>query len=250
VKLLHPQYADGYSEQFLNEVQILHELKHEHIITFKGAFMNSEHCLIVTELARGRDLASLIKQSPEIAVWNSHGLTIAWQVARALFHMHTLPIPVVHGDLKPQNVLLTETFTAKVADFGLSKLNRDEDLSAMQAFSPDFSAPEVLKQQRGTAKIDIYSFGVILKQLVLLCEARNIKQREFPRKCPTELRNLIDACLSDDPSERPSAAELVKQMNRLRQYHCNSMVKTPRRRTTAANGSFRSMQQPCSIGGQ
>jgi len=221
VKQLKEECLNRYTEEFLNEVQILFNLQHEHIITCKGAYMSATRCQLVTEFARGGDLAKAIANLPHLVVWDCQGLRIAWQVARALWHMHSRSIPVVHRDLKPQNILLTENLAAKVADFGLSKLNNDEDMTVQDAISHNYSAPEVFRGERGTEKIDIYSFGVILKQLTLVCGSRSIKAQPLPEDvCPPQLRALIQAYTSDQPVDRPSAAELIKKLRALMRAHC------------------------------
>eukprot|EP00951_Prasinocladus_malaysianus_P022487 scaffold188477_cov47-Prasinocladus_malaysianus.AAC.1 len=205
---------------FRNEVQIMHSLRHEHIITFKGACLNAEKCFLVTEFAAGGDLLSALQTEPDVMQWRERGLRLALQVARGLCYLHSNCPPVIHRDLKPQNILLTEDLSAKISDFGLSRFSSGVVLEPQQALSLLYSAPEARAGQPGTNKIDIYSFGIILKQIVMQCPPDQFTGESFEPDVPSALQRIIEECLSPVPEDRPSAPRLVSMLEAIVKDHC------------------------------
>ncbi|KAG2422583.1 hypothetical protein HXX76_015911 [Chlamydomonas incerta] len=162
------------------------------------------------------------------------------EVALALRHMHSLHL--VHCDLKPQNVLLKSSprdprgFTAKLSDFGLSKmLAADEDTGQLVIDDTVASgtithvAPEVLLGQKTlTAAVDIYSFGILMQQM--LCGMRVYNKTNatdianavahkgmrpaLPHWVPSSYRALASACWHHSPANRPTAEQLVARLER------------------------------------
>ena len=104
-------------EVFSHELDMLQKLRHEHIITFRGACHDTGSRLLVTEFAAGGDLARARLEYPDTFTWSIHGLRICLHVARALFSMHSCTPPVVHNDLNPHNILLSEGFAVAKVGF-------------------------------------------------------------------------------------------------------------------------------------
>ncbi|GFR51181.1 hypothetical protein Agub_g13456, partial [Astrephomene gubernaculifera] len=166
--------------------------------------------------------------------------TTLLEIALALRHMHSLHL--VHCDLKPQNVLLKSSprdprgFSAKLSDFGLSKmLAADEDGQlvideAVGSGTITHVAPEVLiGQQALGAAVDIYAFGILMYQVLCgmrvydkLQSASAIAQAvahqavrpEMPHWVPQGYRELAQACWHPEPSRRPTAEQLVRHLER------------------------------------
>ncbi|KAG2448079.1 hypothetical protein HYH02_007104 [Chlamydomonas schloesseri] len=162
------------------------------------------------------------------------------EVALALRHMHSLHL--VHCDLKPQNVLLKSNprdsrgFTAKLSDFGLAKTMAHDDNGqlvideAVASGTITHVAPEVfLGKQSVGAAVDIYAFGVLMHQMlcgVKLYEGMTAQQianavahdgmrPRLPSWVPSNYRALAERCWHALPSARPTADELVRQLERL-----------------------------------
>ena len=79
-------------------------------------------------------------------------------------YLHSLTPPILHRDLKSHNLLVDNNWNVKVADFGLSRAQSTNTMSA--AGTPQWSAPEVIRQEKYTTKADVYSFGVIVYELI------------------------------------------------------------------------------------
>ena len=90
-------------------------------------------------------------------------LSMAYDVAKGMNYLHKRNPPIVHRDLKSPNLLVDKKYTVKVCDFGLSRLKANTFLSSKSAAgTPEWMAPEVLRDEPSNEKSDVYSFGVIL----------------------------------------------------------------------------------------
>lgn len=205
---------------------------HPNIVKSYGvsAAHSSRDLLIVLEYVP-HTLHCLIHEDPSFDSY-AHVLKVLHGVASALEHLHKNRI--IHFDLKPQNVLVTDDLQAKVADFGVSKIWLNQPINVAPRGSPPFMAPECrtesccngassilseeLKSLTVSDTVDIFSFGM----LALACVTGNIKRKESearrmlaigefvevggfektmePCDSPEELRSLISNCLRFDPN--------------------------------------------------
>eukprot|EP01099_Mayorella_cantabrigiensis_P001972 TRINITY_DN1855_c0_g1_i1.p1 TRINITY_DN1855_c0_g1~~TRINITY_DN1855_c0_g1_i1.p1 ORF type:complete len:475 (+),score=124.76 TRINITY_DN1855_c0_g1_i1:193-1425(+) len=148
---------------------------------------------------------------------------MAREAALGLNWLHNSNPPIIHQDLKPSNLLLDEHNTVKVADFGLSFFMNTGSTKAY-AGTPLYMAPEALIKKDVNEKSDIYSFGLILWEMVtekypvediterkvledIVCHKK--KRLEIPTNIPTSLRNLIKKCWDPDPAKRPDSNNLI-----------------------------------------
>ncbi|KAF1778640.1 Protein kinase-like domain [Phytophthora cactorum] len=164
-------------------------------------------------------------------------LTIALQVCRVLSYLHSLMPSVIHRDLKSRNILLDSEMKAKLSDFGISRERLDRTMTAGVGTSL-WMAPEVMLGERYDDKVDMFSFGVVLSELdvhtrpyarvkkdnldsngremtdsVLLQKvALGQVQVEFSKASPKAVVELGQACISIDPTQRPSAAEAAYRL--------------------------------------
>ena len=96
-------------------------------------------------------------------------MKIALDTARGLFYLHEeCRTQIIHCDIKPQNILLDDSFTARISDFGLAKiLKTDQTRTATQIRgTKGYVAPEWFKNMPVSAKVDIYSYGIVLLELI------------------------------------------------------------------------------------
>jgi len=165
-------------------------------------------------------------------------LKLAMDIAQGMRFMHNFEPPLIHRDLKSPNVLLATMLTdagypsvmAKVADFGFSRsLMFSQQLSSVGADNPVWLAPEVIQREAYDGKADVYSYGVILWELVAredflkdilspLAIEQAVLQGERPpipedclAKCP-ELASLIVRCWAAEPSARPTFSEICEEL--------------------------------------
>ncbi|VEU39814.1 unnamed protein product [Pseudo-nitzschia multistriata] len=147
--------------------------------------------------------------------------------ARGMAYLHSGHPPVLHRDLKSANLLLDESYTTKVCDFGLSRLKAQARSMTANCGTVQWMAPEVLANRSYDERADVYSFGIIVWELLsrecpyegmtaiqcALAVLNRDKRPEIPKWCPPGLHALIKSCTKKDPSERPSFAEIIAALD-------------------------------------
>ncbi|KAL6145730.1 hypothetical protein ACLB2K_056415 [Fragaria x ananassa] len=230
VKILMEQefHAERFKE-FLREVTIMKRLRHPNIVLFMGAVTKPPNLSIVTEyLSRGSLYRLLHKPGPVLD--ERRRLNMAHDVAKGMNYLHRRNPPIVHRDLKSPNLLVDKKYTVKVCDFGLSRLKANTFLSSKSAAgTPEWMAPEVLRDEPSNEKSDVYSFGVILWELATLQQPwgnlnpaqvvaavgfKN-KRLEIPRDLNPQVASIIEACWANEPWKRPSFASIMESLKPL-----------------------------------
>jgi len=208
------------------EVSILQGAKHPRIIEFFDSWEEKPYFHFITEYVpsslRSRVATLHPVRLPTIRSW-------CRQILKALVHLHTRSPPIIHRDLKCDNVLIASDGTVRLGDFGLAITgnSKTSDISG----TPNFMAPEVWSESYD-CKADIYAFGMLLlevkmndvpyrerKTLIVdmlrgeklsppaALDAKNFE--EEPRRMNKLLRQMITSCIEWDPKDRPSAKELL-----------------------------------------
>ncbi|KAG9065332.1 Cell cycle serine/threonine-protein kinase cdc5/MSD2 [Linnemannia hyalina] len=189
-----------------NEAQILSTLSHPYIVQSHRSFEVGELTILVLDLYEGGDLHAKLER--RLLKENILGLPEAdvskwmWQVLEACLYLHN-ELGLVHRDLKPANVLLDDHGNARVADFGFSFYLSD-DLMTGRAGTPGFCAPEVLAKKKYGEEIDVFSYGVMVRQL--LYGIHPVSRRELEGGSVAAAR-LINDCMKSQ-YQRVSFAEL------------------------------------------
>uniref|UniRef100_I1PKF3 Protein kinase domain-containing protein n=1 Tax=Oryza glaberrima TaxID=4538 RepID=I1PKF3_ORYGL len=151
---------------FVQELVILCRVNHPNIVKLLGCCLQFEAPMLVYEFVQNKTLHELLdfQRNRSCHVTLGTRLRIAAESADALAHLHSLPHPILYGDVKPANILLTEELVAKVSDFGCSTI--DEKTQVAPKGTPGYLDPDYLLEYQLTAKNDVYSFGVILVELL------------------------------------------------------------------------------------
>lgn len=229
--------SHGELHTFVQEAVVLASIQHINIVPFLGGSLHPPHVFIVEALME-QTLGERLHQNPApLPLWEM--LAISLDVARALEYLHSRVPAIVHRDLKPDNILLDKDGLAKISDFGLARFKYHSYINtkAPDAGTLAYMAPECYGATDAnlTDKCDIYSFAVIMWEMVVRrkpWEGMRITDfyREVVRKgtrleipqddnvCPMALRNLISACWSDSPDDRPSCAHIVSEVTRMLKY--------------------------------
>ncbi|KAK7267903.1 hypothetical protein RIF29_20584 [Crotalaria pallida] len=229
VKILMEQdfHAERVNE-FLREVAIMKRLRHPNIVLLMGAVTQPPNLSIVTEyLSRGSLYRLLHRPGAKEVLDERRRLSMAYDVAKGMNYLHKRNPPIVHRDLKSPNLLVDKKYTVKVCDFGLSRLKANTFLSSKSAAgTPEWMAPEVLRDEPSNEKSDVYSFGVILWELATLQQpwgnlnpAQVVaavgfkgKRLEIPPDVNPEVAALIEACWANEPWKRPSFASIMDSL--------------------------------------
>lgn len=159
-------------DEFHAEIAVLSKVRHRHLVSLLGYSVEGNEKLLVYEYmpqgALSRHLFMWKKLNLDPLSWTQR-LSIALDVARGMEYLHSLAHQsFIHRDLKSSNILLGDDFRAKVSDFGLVKLAPDREMSVATRLAGTFGylAPEYAVTGKVTTKVDVFSFGVVLMELL------------------------------------------------------------------------------------
>ncbi|KAH7676404.1 Non-specific serine/threonine protein kinase protein, partial [Dioscorea alata] len=233
----------GYSDEailsFKKEISVMKRLRHPNILLFMGAVTSPEHLSIITEFLPRGSLFRILRRNVNRLDWKRR-IHIALDVARGMNYLHKCNPPVIHRDLKSSNLLVDKNWTVKVGDFGLSRLKHETYLMTKSGKgTPQWMAPEVVRDEPSDEKSDVYSYGVILWELVtekipwdnlnsmqVIGAVGFMNQRlEMPKDLDPKWESIIKSCWHSDPYCRPSFEELLEKIKELqKQYTTQSQI--------------------------
>ncbi|XP_059642080.1 receptor protein kinase TMK1 [Cornus florida] len=196
--------------EFKSEIAVLTKVRHRHLVALLGYCLDGNERLLVYEYMPQGTLSRHLFNWPEEGLkpleWTRR-LTIALDVARGVEYLHGLAHQsFIHRDLKPSNILLGDDMRAKVADFGLVRLAPEGKGSIETRIAGTFGylAPEYAVTGRVTTKVDVFSFGVILMELITGRKALDESQPEESMHLVTWFRrmhiNKDTFCKAIDPT--------------------------------------------------
>lgn len=209
VKVIRIQNSPIAKEQFKREIDIISKLRHRHILQFYGACVQPSSLYMVTELMQ-TDLFSVLRHNIRYLWSGLYGKEVLVGIASGLHYLHSRRPPVVHRDIKSPNILLMDGI-AKIADVGIARTKSESDMTAQKGFTVAWAAPEVVYRKRATEKIDIWSLGIIMWEVVS-GKMPHVGHLQLPAQAPPPLRTLYNLCVCEDPNKRPGAAEVVKHL--------------------------------------
>eukprot|EP00210_Caulerpa_lentillifera_P009072 g8657.t1 len=211
-------------KRLFSEIQVLKRLQHKNIMTFHDSWLDTKTNTLnfITELFTDGSLKRFRAKHRHLRLqvlkkW-------AWQILQGLVYLHGHEPPIIHRDLKCDNIFINGvTGDIKVGDLGLATLWKG--LAPLSVIgTPEFMAPE-LYNENYDEQVDVYAFGMLLVELVSMdypyCECTNpasiykkvsqgIHPASFQKITNQELKEFIELCIAFDPEKRPKARQLLK----------------------------------------
>ncbi|KAG6636343.1 hypothetical protein I3843_11G103800 [Carya illinoinensis] len=231
---------EGFDRFFERELEILGSIKHRYLVNLRGYCNSPTSKLLIYDFLPGGSLDEALHERSEQLDWDAR-LNIILGAAKGLAYLHHDCSPrIIHRDIKSSNILLDSNLEARVSDFGLAKLLEDEEshITTIVAGTFGYLAPEYMQSGRATEKTDVYSFGVLVLEVLsgkrptdasfiekglnivgwlnfLVTESR---QREIvDTQCEGVQAESLDAllsvaiqCVSSSPEERPTMHRVVQ----------------------------------------
>ncbi|XP_042010751.1 integrin-linked protein kinase 1-like isoform X2 [Salvia splendens] len=237
VKIFYEGAADENKVRaFRDELSLLLSIRHPNVVQFLGAVTQSSPMMIVTEYLPKGDLHEYLKEKGSLKP--AKALRLAMDIARGMSYLHEhRPGVIIHRDLEPSNILRDDSGHLKVADFGISKLLRvanrvkEERPLISQDSTCRYVAPEVFKNQDYDTKVDVFSFALILQELIEGCPPFSTKiEQEVPKSYVAKqrppfkasmkhyaygLKELIEECWSEKPVDRPAFKQIIPRLEEM-----------------------------------
>ncbi|KAF5197986.1 Serine/threonine-protein kinase EDR1 [Thalictrum thalictroides] len=228
-KFLDQDFYGDALDEFRSEVRIMRRLRHPNVVHFVGAVTRPPNLSIVTEFLPRGSLYRILHR-PNCHIDEKRRIRMALDVAMGMNCLHISIPTIVHRDLKSLNLLVDDSWNVKVCDFGLSRLKHNTFLSSKStAGTPEWMAPEVLRNEPSNEKCDVYSFGVILWELATLrlpwsgmnqmqvVGAVGFQNRrlDIPKELDPLVATIIRECWQTDPNLRPSFSQLTAALQSL-----------------------------------
>ncbi|XP_046686862.1 atrial natriuretic peptide receptor 1 isoform X1 [Homalodisca vitripennis] len=230
------------SRPLLLELKRMKDLHHDHLVRFYGACIDQPDCFLLTEYCPKGSLQDILENDQFKLDWMFR-YSLMHDIVKGMSYLHASEIKS-HGSLKSSNCVVDSRFVLKIADFGLRSLRHGDDScsgSDSYAFWRKllWTAPELLRQRHpppeGTQKGDVYSFAIIVHEIVtrqgpfyvgdlplgpkeIVEGVRNGQKCLRPTtelSCEEEVTSLMKRCWAEDPADRPDFTSLKATIRRL-----------------------------------
>lgn len=247
VKRLKPEGFQGHKE-WLTEVNYLGKLHHPNLVKLIGYCLDGDNRLLVYEfMPKGSLENHLFRRGPQPVSWGTR-IKVAIGAAEGLSFLHDAESQVIYRDFKASNILLDAEFNAKLSDFGLAKAGPTGDrthVSTQVMGTQGYAAPEYVATGRLSTKSDVYSYGVVLLELLTgrraldksrvgaeqnlvdwakpyLGDRRKLfrimdtkLEGQYPQKAAFTVATLALQCLNPDSKSRPKMSEVLEELKKL-----------------------------------
>jgi hypothetical protein len=254
VKMLRTEDDPQDSLKFAEEIKFMQTMRHPNIVLFIGAGKTTqEQPFLVLEFTSRGSLRRVLDDAT-IQLTNRTKLDFAIDACKGMAFLHSLDPPRIHRDLKGENLLVSESWVVKVADFGLGRpINRFRPakrrkhaffnrrslnqplLELRSEMSLDgigtvrWSAPELLRGDNYDGSVDAYSFGIVLWEIwtrqlpfhqyrfcyVVASAVERGERPPIPDNCPAHYVDIMRACWNHNPFERPPFNEVLYELEKL-----------------------------------
>ncbi|XP_019197720.1 PREDICTED: G-type lectin S-receptor-like serine/threonine-protein kinase LECRK3 [Ipomoea nil] len=236
VKRLEKVLEEGETE-FQNEMKAIGKTHHRNLVKLLGYCIDGPKRLLVYEYMSNGSLADILFSPEKQPCWEER-IGIARDIARGLLYLHEeCDTQIIHCDIKPQNILMDNQFVAKISDFGLAKLMKQDQTRTYTIVrgTKGYVAPEWHRKMAVTVKADVYSFGIVLLELISrrksvdwsLCDeeavleewvyncfeagevSKVVGEEEVEKRQVERMVRISLWCIQEEPSLRPSMKKVL-----------------------------------------
>ncbi len=229
VKILHAAYKNDveFIERFHREAKAAAGLSHPNIVSIFDVGLEGEDHFIVMEYVPGSTLKEKIKNEAPLDI--PIAVRIAKDIASGLAHAHANNI--VHCDIKPHNILMTDDNRAKIGDFGIARAVTESTMtySGSVMGSVHYFSPEQARGSMITPKSDVYSLGIVMYEMLtgrlpfngdnpVTIAMKHVEEEPVPptsyrHKIPPMLEAIVLRAMNKNPDTRPTSADLVQELS-------------------------------------
>ncbi|XP_062977017.1 protein-tyrosine kinase 6 isoform X1 [Elgaria multicarinata webbii] len=230
IKVL-PRADLTYQDMFKNEIEAMKKLRHKHILSLYAMSSVGDPVYIITEIMSKGNLLELLRASEGQRLQMTELVDMASQVADGMCYLESQNF--IHRDLAARNILVGENNICKVGDFGMARLIKDDVyLSYSHNIPYKWTAPEALSHGRYSIKSDVWSFGILLYEIVtrgqnpypgmtngeVFKHVQTGFKMHCPYKCPPMMYSIMCKCWKINPNERPDFKHLTGLLQSFTNY--------------------------------
>ncbi|XP_031285907.1 serine/threonine-protein kinase STY46-like isoform X4 [Pistacia vera] len=227
IKVLKPERINSdLQKEFAQEVYIMRKVRHKNVVQFIGACTKPPSLCIVTEFMSGGSVYDYLHKQKGVFKLPSL-IKVAIDVSKGMNYLHQNNI--IHRDLKAANLLMDENEVVKVADFGVARVKAQSGVMTAETGTYRWMAPEVIEHKPYDHKADVFSFGIVLWELLTgklpyeyltpLQAAVGVVQKglrpTIPKNAHPKLAELLEKCWQQDPALRPDFSEIIEVLQQI-----------------------------------
>uniref|UniRef100_A0A2P2JU42 non-specific serine/threonine protein kinase n=1 Tax=Rhizophora mucronata TaxID=61149 RepID=A0A2P2JU42_RHIMU len=227
IKVLKAEHINSdMQKEFAQEVFIMRKVRHKNVVQFIGACTKPPSLCIVTEFMSGGSVYDYLHKQKGVFKLPSL-VKVAIDVCKGMNYLHQNNI--IHRDLKAANLLMDENEVVKVADFGVARVKTQSGVMTAETGTYRWMAPEVIEHKPYDHKADVFSFGIVLWELLTgkipyeyltpLQAAVGVVQKglrpTIPKNTHPKLVELLEKCWQQDPAPRPDFSEIIEILRRI-----------------------------------
>ncbi|XP_034897845.1 serine/threonine-protein kinase STY46 isoform X1 [Populus alba] len=227
IKILKPERVNSdLQKEFAQEVYIMRKVRHKNVVQFIGACTKPPSLCIVTEFMYGGSVYDYLHKHRGVFKLPNL-LKVAIDVSKGMDYLHQNNI--IHRDLKAANLLMDENEVVKVADFGVARVKAQTGIMTAETGTYRWMAPEVIEHKPYDHKADVFSFGIVLWELLTgkipyeyltpLQAAVGVVQKglrpTIPKNTQPKLAELLEKCWQQDPALRPDFSEIIEILQQI-----------------------------------
>ena len=224
MKIIDKRDSDNISEKeyFKREAEIMYKINHPNIVKLYGHFEDDTYCYLIMEYMSGGDTYSLLMKYGDKKINNKIIVSILKDIISATYYLHHMNPPIIHRDIKSENILFNSQMRAKLTDFGWSNYLKKNHMKRMTyAGTPVYLAPELVNNLGHDHRVDTWCIGVLMFELLTGCppwkgeDVETLKYNisrmriKWQKQMEPDAVDLIKKTLRYNPEERISLRNML-----------------------------------------